>query len=188
MDNKENKNIKKNKVLKLTALLGLFLLVFGVSYALFSVVLEGTKKNKITTGNLSLKLTDKEGNDETEGYGINLENAVPISAEEALNTVEPYEFIIENNGSIDADYELYIETSDVTTLSASAIKYYLTRIDLTETAEVLSMNNMDSSAEAIEPTQADEALGNLESFNTTKVLERTNTTVSYTHLTLPTKA
>ena len=52
MDNKENKNIKKNKVLKLTALLGLFLLVFGISYALFSVVLEGTKKNKISTGTL----------------------------------------------------------------------------------------------------------------------------------------
>ena len=61
MDNKENKNIKKNKVLKLTALLGLFLLVFGVSYALFSVVLEGTKKNRITTANFGLILTDKNG-------------------------------------------------------------------------------------------------------------------------------
>ncbi|MGN0973824.1 MAG: hypothetical protein ACI4OT_03705 [Bacilli bacterium] len=175
--NNENKQItKRNKIIKVTALLGLFLLVFGVSYALFSVVLEGTKKNKITTGTLSLKITDIEGNEETEGYGINLDNAVPISAEEALNTVEPYEFIIENNGSIDAEYELYIETSDDTTLSASAIKYYLTRIDLTATAEVLSMSNMDSSKEAIEPTKEDETLGNLESFNITRILERVKTT------------
>ena len=97
MNNKENKNTRKNKIIKVTALLGLFLLVFGISYALFSVVLEGTKKNKISTGTLSLKLTDLEGNDEknmSEGtMAINLENAYPMSNEEGLEQTS-YEFKI----------------------------------------------------------------------------------------------
>ena len=128
MDNKENKNTRKNKIIKITALLGLFLLVFGISYALFSVVLEGTKKNKISTGTLSLKLTDLEGNDEKnmpEGtMAINLENAYPMTNEEGLEQTS-YEFKIINDGTIDAYYKLKIEALETTDLPVSTIRYNL---------------------------------------------------------------
>lgn len=57
----EIKKNKKKKIIRVAGLLGLFLLVFGVSYALFSVVLNGTKRNKITTGNLDLRLIEVSG-------------------------------------------------------------------------------------------------------------------------------
>ncbi|MGN0973482.1 MAG: leucine-rich repeat protein, partial [Bacilli bacterium] len=136
-----NKVTNKNKILKITALLGLFLLVFGISYALFKVTLEGTKKNRIKTAEFGLILTDKDGikeEDLPEGsMGVNIDNAVPMSAQEAIDTLEPYEFNIKNTGSIPVDYELYIETSDTTTLNANDIKYSLTR---TDTGEILSFN------------------------------------------------
>ena len=104
MDNKENKNIKKNKIIKVTALLGLFLLVFGISYALFSVVLEGTKKNRISTGNLSLELLNESGNT-IEGDVIGLENAVPVLNEEGLQNT-PYTSTIRNNGTLDTEFSI----------------------------------------------------------------------------------
>ena len=128
---KEQKNKKnKNKIIKGIALLGLFLLVFGVSYALFSVVLNGTKRNKITTANLELRLTDTNGFEEEEGYGINLENALPISDEEGLKT-EPYQFVVTNTGSIPASYTLRLnDVEDVTnTLEDQYIKYNLVKKD-----------------------------------------------------------
>ncbi|MGN0973535.1 MAG: hypothetical protein ACI4OT_02200 [Bacilli bacterium] len=126
MENKENKSIKRNKILKITALLGLFLLVFGVSYALFKVTLEGTKKNRITTAKFELNLTDTSKNEETEGYAINIEEAVPMTQEEGLETT-PYKFVVSNTGTIAASYKLKLEDiTDVTnTLQDQYIRYNL---------------------------------------------------------------
>ncbi|MGN0973864.1 MAG: hypothetical protein ACI4OT_03910 [Bacilli bacterium] len=145
MENKEKKKVEiKNKIIKVTALLGLFLLVFGISYALFSVVLTGTKKNKITTGTLSLKLTDLEGNDEKdmpEGImAINLENAYPMTNEEGLE-LESYEFKVVNDGSIDAYYKLKIEALETTDLPVSTIRYNLVEDGETITIEPKLLSN-----------------------------------------------
>ena len=45
----DNKKDKRKKILKISGLIGLFLLVFGLSYALFTVTLNGTKKVKVKT-------------------------------------------------------------------------------------------------------------------------------------------
>lgn len=103
---KEKKN-KKSKIIKGMALLGLFLLVFGVSYALFSITLNGTKRNRITTGNLSLVLLNESGNALTDDT-VGLENAVPITNEEGMNTT-PYIFTLKNNGTISAEYSIKLE-------------------------------------------------------------------------------
>ncbi|MGN0973863.1 MAG: leucine-rich repeat protein [Bacilli bacterium] len=130
MENKENKKKEiKNKIIKVTALLGLFLLVFGISYALFRVVLSGTKKNRITTANFGLKLSsDLEGNEETEGYAIDLINAVPISDEEGLEQ-EGYTFVVTNTGIIPASYTLTLEDIATNTLNDAYIKYNLEQTD-----------------------------------------------------------
>ena len=53
----EENNIKNKdkKVIKVIGLFGLFLLVFGLSYSLFQVTLNGIKKVKISSGKLELK-------------------------------------------------------------------------------------------------------------------------------------
>ena len=109
----DDRKKKQNQIIKITALLGLFLLVFGVSYALFSVVLEGTKKNKITTGNLSLELLNESGNT-IEGDVIGLENAVPVLNEEGMQNT-PYTFTIRNNGTLDTEFSIKLEDVDLET-------------------------------------------------------------------------
>ena len=44
------KKYNRQQILKILGIIGLFLLVFGLSYALFTVTLNGTKKAKISTG------------------------------------------------------------------------------------------------------------------------------------------
>ena len=108
MDNKD----RRKKILKISGLIGLFLLVFGLSYALFTVTLNGTKKVKLKTGKLELQLLDANNNDITDannaGYSINLDNQVPVDDETGLGT-QAFEFKLKNNGTIDASYTIYLD-------------------------------------------------------------------------------
>ena len=135
---KEIKNTKKSKIIKVAALLGLFLFVFGISYALFTVVLNGTKRNRITTGNLGLTLTDINGNIEPEGLAINLENTVPITDEEGVET-EAYQFVVTNTGTIPASYKLHLVDDGVNTLKDEYIKYDLEGIFYLKKSDKLHM-------------------------------------------------
>ena len=130
----DNKKDKRKKILRVSGLIGLFLLVFGLSYALFTVTLNGTKKVKVKTGKLELQLLDKNNNDITDannaGYVINLDNQVPVDDETGLGT-QAFEFKLKNNGSIDARYTVYLDDvaleSGETRLPDSAIRYSLTK-------------------------------------------------------------
>ena len=122
----ETNKDKKKKVLRVLGLVGLFVLVFGLSYALFRVVLTGKKKTRITTANFGITLTDINGNEEEEGIAVNIENALPETDEEGLSR-EGYKFVVTNTGNIPASYELKINgTGD---LSEDAIKYALIEKD-----------------------------------------------------------
>ena len=119
-------NKKKNRIIKYTFLLGLFLVVLGTSYALFSITLIGKKKTRITTANFGLTLTDINGNEETDGIAVNLENVVPEADEEGLKR-DGYKFVVTNTGNIPASYELKLNSTG--TLSEEYIKYALIEKD-----------------------------------------------------------
>ena len=130
MDRKTN----NKKLLKAVGLLGVFLLVFGISYAIFTVTLNGTKKVKIKTGKLELQLLDENDiditNPENAGYSINLDNQVPVSDEVGLGT-EAFTFKLKNTGTIDARYTIYLDDVALETgenrLPDSAVRYSLTK-------------------------------------------------------------
>ena len=129
-----DKKDKRKKILKVSGLVGLFLLVFGLSYALFTVTLNGTKKVKVKTGKLELQLLDENNQDITNpnnaGYVINLENQVPVDDETGLGT-GAFEFKLKNNGSIDARYTIYLDDVALEVgedrLLDSAVRYSLTK-------------------------------------------------------------
>ena len=114
MEKIENKN---KKGLVITAILALFLIVFGITYALFTVTLNGTKKVKLTTGTLKLRLLDANDNyidnlnpNADTGFDIELSNAVPMSREEALEKTDNiYTFKLKNEGTINAKYYIKLE-------------------------------------------------------------------------------
>ena len=107
-------------------LLGLFLVVLGTSYALFSTTLVGRNKMRVKTGTFSLRLTDKDGNEEEDGFAINLENAAPTEDKVGFKS-EAYEFVVENNGTVPASYNLIINSSG--DMDPNFIKYSLTQKD-----------------------------------------------------------
>ena len=124
-----NKKAQNKKALQILGLIGLFLLVFGLSYALFTVTLNGTKKVKVKTGTLSLKITNREGIDETQldqnEQELVMESQIPKNDYDGVLQDEAYEFNVLNDGTIDARYDLYLKVSNDSTLSANYIKYYL---------------------------------------------------------------
>ena len=159
MKNKKvNNNNKKKQAIKIGGMIGLFLLVFGISFALFTVTLNGTKKNRITTGNLSLKLTEMDGtlistagNDykTSTSYMINLENEVPMSDKDGIAT-DGYEFKLVNDGSIDARYQMYLKVPSDVTLDAQYVKFELEQdghvisIPIAKLSQVTHSNITDS--------------------------------------------
>ena len=79
----------------------LLIIVIGASYAYLTFSVTNEKGSDVIAGVLALDF--KEGNN-----GITIEEAVPVRDEEGM-TVSPYEFSVENTGSIEVRYDLAIE-------------------------------------------------------------------------------
>ena len=150
----DNKKDKRKKILKISGLIGLFLLVFGLSYALFTVTLNGTKKVKIKTGKLELQLLDSNNNpiyitdqNSTSSYEINLDNQVPVSDEVGLGT-QAFEFKLKNTGSVDASYTIYLDDvaleSGEERLDDEYIRYSLTKNGSNENPQDLTSRELDT--------------------------------------------
>ena len=143
----ENNKDKKKKVLKVVGLVGLFLLVFGLSYALFRITLTGRKKTRISTASFNLELLDKNNNDikKTDNneyeYEINLENAVPEEDESGL-AKEGFVFKLRNSGSIAAKYTIYLDDVELEQgeerILDKYVKYSLTKNETVGTPALLS--------------------------------------------------
>ncbi len=115
----ENIRKKYDRIAKITGILVGIILVLGTSYAVFRTVTRGEQENVISAGKLDVRI-------ENEQDEINLENAFPITEEEGKKQT-PYTFDIVNEGTINAEYDLYIEIDEsVSTLPTEVVRYYLT--------------------------------------------------------------
>ena len=132
------KEDKKKKVIKVLGIVGLFLLVFGLSYALFRITLTGKKKTKITTATFNLELLDKDGNSIEKNsnneyeYEINLDKAVPETDEDGMSR-DGFVFKLKNSGNIAAKYTIYLDDVELaegeTRIGDQYVKYSLTKND-----------------------------------------------------------
>lgn len=145
------KKQNKNKTILISIIILLCILVIGITYALFTISLTGTKTVEITTGNISLKIEN-----EIPEEGVILENAFPESDDSGLNETA-YEFDLINDGDADVDYTLYLKVpymSQLDTLSIDYIKYNLKKdmVDVNSTPLLLSstvkaLTNTNNSSE-----------------------------------------
>ena len=144
----KNMNVeKRNKIIKVLGLVGLFVLVFGLSYALFRITLTGRKKTRIKTANFNIELLDKNNNSIVKNsnnqyeYEINIDNALPTDDEEGLEQ-EGFIFKLRNSGNIGAKYTIYLDdvelTSEENRLGDQYIKYSLTKNESIGTPSLLS--------------------------------------------------
>lgn len=93
---------RDKKIILVLFLVGFFFTLLGVSYAYFSYRYIG-RENRLTFGELKLKLTEDE-NSHSKVFRANY----PMP--DYIGTGEPgYQFTLENIGSIDASYEVYLD-------------------------------------------------------------------------------
>jgi len=102
----ENVN-SKQVILSVIGISILILAVVGVSYAIFSLTLNGSQENRLTTGTISMSYVEATN-------GISIDNAMPISDEEGKNLSgenEKFDFTISADiaGITTVHYEISAE-------------------------------------------------------------------------------
>ena len=86
------------------------------SYSLWTITNTQTSTNDIGVGCFSISITDQDN--------INLTNTFPISDAKGL-TLKPYQFTIKNTCTINAKYQINLETLSTTTLDSQFVKISL---------------------------------------------------------------
>ena len=131
---------KRNKIAIIVLLIILIIAIIALSYAAFRFVGPGQRENVVTLGNLELTLT--------EGTTINLEDTYPLTNAEGL-ALDGYSFTLENTGTADVDYVIYldnvaIDSPDVK-LDDMYLKYSFDKNKTIGTAEYLETLGEDGS-------------------------------------------
>ena len=112
-----DKTKKKYVILVVVTIVISIVALFGASYALLTMTLEGDKKITLTAGILKVDFTD--------GNYINLDNAAPVSDVKGQK-MTPYTFTITNTGNINAYYHVSLEEEATNTLTNNYLKMRLT--------------------------------------------------------------
>ena len=115
--------MKKKKIIILSiAIIGLLLVVTGVTYSILSFKVEGNEVNIVKAGILKIDINENEP--------ITLLEAYPISTEHGLEG-KAYTFSVSNTGDIDAVYRVYLDDVEldpgIERLQDSSIRYSLTK-------------------------------------------------------------
>ena len=126
-----NKKDKRNKIMMIVILIVLIIAIIALSYAAFRFSKTGSE-NVITLGKLELTLT--------EGNTINLEDTYPLTDAEGL-ALDGYDFTLENTGTAEANYAIYLDDVEITSpdvkLDDMYLKYSFDKNDSVGTAEYL---------------------------------------------------
>ena len=115
--------MKKKKIIILSiVIIGLLLIVTGVTYSILSFRVEGNEVNIVKAGILKIDINENEP--------ITLLETYPISTDKGMEG-EPYSFTVSNTGDIDALYRIYLDDVEldqgIERLSDSSIRYSLTK-------------------------------------------------------------
>ena len=115
---------KKELVISVIGVFLLFIVVIGISYAVWSKTFIGTQENSINTGYVSFSYTESDTN------VIEIHNAVPIADDNGKilsGNEEMFDFSVSANfaGVTSIDYEIYA-TPIIQTIDSEYIKVYLT--------------------------------------------------------------
>ncbi len=125
MQNKMGKFIKEHRMSLFVVVCAIIMLV-GLSYAWLQLTLWGEKELTLRAGTLELNL------DDSMSEGITMVDVVPISDEEGLES-SGYTFTLENTGTIDSGYEIYLDDLDISDVDVrmkdSFVKYQLIKED-----------------------------------------------------------
>lgn len=104
------KNANKNNsthgiVAIILVLASVVIIALSVSFGFFTYSRSGKKQNSVYTANLNIVVNDKDS------LGISQDNSFPVYDEVGKNT-DPYEFTLENLGSVAANYVMKLVSDE----------------------------------------------------------------------------
>lgn len=124
MDNSLSRQI----LLSILGIAILIVAIVGVSYAVFTTSIDGSKINVINTGTISMSFVESSN-------GISINNAMPISNEEGKRLIgnnNVFDFVVSSSivGSTTVNYEIVAEkvVVDGVQLSDEDVKIYLEKL------------------------------------------------------------
>lgn len=130
---------KRNKIFLIILLVVLIIVIIALSYAAFNYSRVGSE-NVITLGTLELTLN--------EGNTINLEDTYPLTDSEGL-ALSGYDFTLENTGTADVNYVIYLDNVEITSpdvkLDDKYLKYSLDKGSVKGNADYLNNLGADGS-------------------------------------------
>lgn len=130
---------KRNKIFLIILLVVLIIVIIALSYAAFNYSRVGSE-NVITLGTLELTLH--------EGNTINLEDTYPLTDSEGL-ALSGYDFTLENTGTADVNYVIYLDNVEITSpdvkLDDKYLKYSLDKGSVKGNADYLNNLGADGS-------------------------------------------
>lgn len=136
MMEKETKSQNSKIIVLGTVIVLVAVFLTGISYALFTLNVQGEKVHTLKSAKLELKFVN-------ESEGIKLENTMPLTDEDGLKTAS-YQFTLKNTGDLASDYKLVLEDQAITgtRMPDHIIKYYLKKNTIENEPDLL--NNLDN--------------------------------------------
>jgi len=135
------KNLNKQKISVMVAVLGLVLLTAGVTVAFFTYVKDGTTENAVTTDSITFLYEEKD----KQGHGIGITDAIPV--EDSIGKQgQAFNFEITSNTSnkISIPYEIAVKKTDNSDNLDSVVKLYLTKVDGSGNEEEIALGTYSS--------------------------------------------
>ena len=115
----------KKQVAKISVFItSIFIIFISISYAFINLTLQGTKRQVIQAGTLSLRLEEYSE--------ITITDALPMYDEVGMIQEEAYDFELINDSSYDTNYQIIMAPVETGTLALSDIRYGLVKDGVTK--------------------------------------------------------
>ena len=113
--------LKENKLILIIFIIGIILIVTGVTYSLYNILFVGKKEQTVVVGNINFIYNEKTN-------GLSLNNDDILDNTSGINQEKYFDFDISLNSSNNTSitYQIAIEEDKTNTLSNDKIKLYLT--------------------------------------------------------------
>ena len=129
--------LKENKLILIIFIIGIILIVTGVTYSLYNILFTGKKEQTVVVGNINFTYNEKTN-------GLSLNNDDILDNTSGINQEKYFDFDISLNSSnnISITYQIAIEEDKTNTLSNDKIKLYLTDQNNNKIKEPVSISDL----------------------------------------------
>ena len=129
--------LKENKLILIIFIIGIILIVTGVTYSLYNILFVGKKEQTVVVGNINFIYNEKTN-------GLSLNNDDILDNTSGINQEKYFDFDISLNSSNNTSitYQIAIEEDKTNTLSNDKIKLYLTDQNNNKIKEPVSISDL----------------------------------------------